>query len=279
MIKMKTSTMRIIIIRTVVVTIALCFTNHVSAHIRYSQKRHDYPITFSKDTDRKVLILNYNGYTMAKGNCEKAISFFKKAIELDPFFVPAYSNLGKTYRNCGNYQQALVYLERSHELAPGHAVILLNLSELYLQLSRFDKAEKYALEAINRRDDYCEAYHLLGYLKFRTRSFKEASELLEKALRFSPHDVVILNNAGVAASHAGFQKKAIQYLEQAKKITPNDSTVVYNLGVTYLFAKQRSKAIDQYAQIKHMNKELAEVLYDGIIRNKTISIKSMFYEK
>lgn len=87
--------------------------------------------------------------------CLESIQNFKKAIQLEPDFVSAYSGLGTAYRHCGNLNGAIQSWEKALEFKPDDNDALFNLGLAYL--SKGDKEK--ALDYFNKfKEKY---YHLL----------------------------------------------------------------------------------------------------------------------
>ena len=80
---------------------------------------------------------------------DRAISFYLRAIELDPDFVYAYSGLGWTYYHQGNYTKAIELYEKAIELKPDDAKAYIALGIAYkaqgkpeLRISNYKKAAR-----------------------------------------------------------------------------------------------------------------------------------------
>ena len=78
---------------------------------------------------------------------DKAISFYLRAIELDPDYADAYNNLGLDYYNQGNYIKAIELWEKAIELKPDFAAAYLNLGLAYYNNSDVNTALIYYKKA------------------------------------------------------------------------------------------------------------------------------------
>src|SRR5205823_1312061 len=72
---------------------------------------------------------------------EKAIEFFKKAIQLVAFFAHAHIALGSTYLKLKNYPQAQQELEIGVKLDPNDSKAHYNLAMLYARLKEPGRAQ------------------------------------------------------------------------------------------------------------------------------------------
>ncbi len=71
---------------------------------------------------------------------DKSISFFLRAIELDPDYAVAYYNLGLAYYDQGNHTKAIELWEKAIELDPELAMAYNNRAVAYYYMKEYDKA-------------------------------------------------------------------------------------------------------------------------------------------
>lgn len=105
------------------------------------------------------------------GDFEKAAEEYEKALELEPQYVDAMTNLGVAYYNLGQLDQAIVQYSKAIEIAPSDADIRSNLAAAHVQKHQDtgDPEElKKALEqyetATELNPDLAEAYFGLGVI-------------------------------------------------------------------------------------------------------------------
>ena len=75
-----------------------------------------------------------------KGNYDRAISDYNKAIELDPGDANAYNDRGLTWADKGNYDWAILDYNKAIELDPGFADAYNNRAYCYKKLGLSRKA-------------------------------------------------------------------------------------------------------------------------------------------
>lgn len=90
-------------------------------------------------------------------NYDKAIEYFKKAIEIDPNCALAYSHLGNMYSWKNEYEQAIAYNYKALEIDNDFARAYRSLGNSYLSLGNADYA-LYFLKVFVKLDAYENSY-------------------------------------------------------------------------------------------------------------------------
>jgi tetratricopeptide (TPR) repeat protein len=160
-----------------------------------------------------------NAY-FGRQNYEPAIREFKRAIEINPSYSPAYNSLGYAYRPVGNNADAEVAFKKYIELVPNDP---------------------------NPYDSYAE-------LLMKTGRFDESIVQYRKALSIDPH--FSSSHLGIAADHM-FQDNTDQAIAEARVLYDNARddadrrNAEFEQVMIYVDAGQTAKAL------AHMNAEHA----------------------
>lgn len=83
-----------------------------------------------------------------RGDFEKAVEEFKRAIELKPGYADAYHNLGNTYQQMGKVDEAIENFEKAISFNPNLWQSYQNLAAIYFEQENWEKAEEYLQKAI-----------------------------------------------------------------------------------------------------------------------------------
>ena len=148
---------------------------------------------------------------------DKAISFFLRAIELDPDDAAAYNNLGIAYNSQGNTTKAIELFEKAIELDPDYANPYYDLGIAYKAQGNYTKAIQSYEKAIELKPDYATAYNNLGIAYKNQGNFTKAIQSYEKAIELDPDDAYTYYNLGIAYYNSNFDK-ALIYIKKAARL-------------------------------------------------------------
>ena len=133
-------------------------------------------------------------------------------------------------REAKDYQEALNVLNNALTKLPEHIDLLYARALIAEKLDDLDLHER-DLRVIMKRDPgNAHALNALGYtLADRTDRYKEALELIERALALKPDDPFILDSLGWVHYRMGNTAEAISFLKQALNLR-NDAEISAHLG-------------------------------------------------
>jgi len=95
--------------------------------------------------------------------------------------------MADSYFVLGNYDKAIEYYERLLKHYPEHRLVLKRLSEAYLAAGRFPDAERISREDIRREPRDFPGYILLARALYLQGEYRDALDVLEKALDMNPN--------------------------------------------------------------------------------------------
>ncbi|MFH1768134.1 MAG: hypothetical protein ABH858_03105, partial [Candidatus Omnitrophota bacterium] len=178
---------------------------------------------------RSALYYNLGVYSAFSDDPHKAIAYYEKSIERDPYFSLSYSGLSASYLKLGlhsvtanNIRDAVIYLrkavanvEKALELSPERIDVLISAMDVYNSISRV-----LIKEFINTHD-LSLAQHIADYLAKTNEYQKRIAELeknLQLAFRFSETSTV----AKAVDARVIFAKvliNAYEFFEDVYKLT------------------------------------------------------------
>jgi len=105
----------------------------------------------------KSRILNNIGYCYYKLNfIEKATSFYKMALEVDPQYTVCLNNYAVILMNQKKYKEALPYLDQAYLLGKNNIKVIFNLFVSHYFLGEEKEALYFLKEAFQLDEDYTE---------------------------------------------------------------------------------------------------------------------------
>jgi len=158
-----------------------------------------------------------------KGEIDKAISFYEKALKASPEFYPARNNLGADYLNKGDVASAAREFEVVIKVHPDDAPARFNLGNAQFLMKQYHQAEQSIADGLQRDPNSALGFFLMGSLKSRTQQPLEAEKNLKRALELDPS----MSKAHLALVNLFLQQQrkgeAISELQQFLKLAPNDA--------------------------------------------------------
>ena len=231
---------------------------------------------------------------LSKDDCEKALTYFEKAVESDSNYAEAWAQSGFCNEKLGRHAEALEASKKAVSLRPsaesyfniGLASFYLKqykeAAEAYRQSIRIDPYNSadayYALglvyrdwgkadeeiqaykQAIRLRPDYIDAYERLGSRYMKSKKFSEAIEIFRQVTALKPADAVAPNNLGEAYAELNRYNDACESFRQSIRLKPDFGKAYYNLGKCLLAMGNRDAALEQYTILTNIDPSWAEKL-------------------
>ncbi|GEM_PF-5434755 len=231
------------------------------------------------------------------GDVDKAVENWEKAIEVDPQFVRALSNLGAAYKDKGMYDKAIAACEKAIQIDPAYIMAYSNLGGAYVSNNMNDQAVDILKKCIAIAPNFMDAYCNLAIAYENKGMRNEAISLLEAAIKRSAHHAQarsILSTLYMKAEITGFEEKhknslfpqkydwdadmfysggkkerlnkAIEQLEKIIEINPKDMEKRCELADLYVLNWMKDKAILEYKKVLEMDPNFVNARYSlGII--------------
>ena len=206
----------------------------------------------------------YNLYLKALSNIqlltsegfEKAMSYLRQTLQMNPKFVPGFTALGETYvmsTQVGNvppnkaYPQAKEYAEKalSIDIRYPDAHRIKGLVSLYFDWDK-DIAEhhlKYALK-LNSNNEWGH-FSYSRFLSFMGRNTDAIVEA-KRAIELDPLSGLFSANLGYVYTYARRFEQAIHHLQQTKTMFPGFYPGYHYLGIAYQCVSRINEAIKEH---------------------------------
>ena len=166
-----------------------------------------------------------------KEDLERAITYFEKAVQIDPGFARAWVGLSTT---------RTAQADRSYIPAK----------------EAYEKARKEAQKALQIDPNSAEAYVQIGWIK---RSFDwdwvGADAAYHRALELEPDNANAIRGKAALASTLGRFEEAIKLDEQAVRVDPLRISAYNNSGLDFYYAGRLQEAEKAYRKVWEMNSD------------------------
>jgi tetratricopeptide (TPR) repeat protein len=252
---------------------AICLLTILSANTVFSQKNNCSNSKLETSEERKKANeLNNQGtiYYNNKQN-DKALEIFKEAVRLYPNNAEGWNNLGVGYAYILKLPaESIEFFQKALCLNPEMVTSYYSLGTVYLNLGDYSNAIRYLQETLWREPNKINAINNLAVAYMKKKDYEKSLELIRLALKRKPNDYILLNNlASIEFYLKKFGDAQISFLK-AIKINPKEATAQYNLGIVFLKLKNKDAAIEQYNILKQIDVYWANLLYQGIYKDKIL---------
>jgi TolB-like protein/Tfp pilus assembly protein PilF len=191
----------------------------------------------------------------------KAITLFRRSIEIDPTYAPSYAGLADCYELLGSAPYSTLTPEQAFPQAEAAARKALELDSTlaeahvplgYSQLvyeRNFPEARKEFEIAIQLRPGYATAHQFYGYYLTAMGKSDEAIEERKKAVELDPISPLLNSALGEAYYHARRFDVTIDQNKKALELDSSYAIALVNIGRAYEQMGMHQQARDAFQRI------------------------------
>jgi tetratricopeptide (TPR) repeat protein len=125
------------------------------------------------------------------GRMDEARAAFERALVLDGRHAMAYENLSRLHMNDGNLEDAVTYARRALELEPDNPEFRYTLALHLVQSGRLDEGIRYLEEVVRVLPSHHRAHYNLGRALMQTGELEKGRAHLAEAERLQESEVVL----------------------------------------------------------------------------------------
>ncbi len=148
------------------------------------------------------------------GSTAEAVQCWRKCLELNPKFSPAYFGLGAVAAEKADYDPAVASLTKALELNADLAGAYSLLTEVLLQCGESTRALDVARQYVRRFPESRESHYWLGQTYLELQEYAQAEQSHQEAIRLDPQLASSYHSLAVACTHLGKQEQAAQFRQQ-----------------------------------------------------------------
>ena len=253
-------------------------------------KRYDESIQILQralEEDRQLPDVNYNlGFTYKEmGNYADAIEAFEMVIHAKPDDVLAYNHLGSIYLAQKNYEKSIASYRRGLQIDRNHPILNYNLARAYEQSGNETEAIRCYQLALKTRPGWKDCISDYSNLLLKCQKNKEASDLVNQAIKMHPNDGDLLYILGQVYLNEYDYKKAESTFKKADNLKGNDVKILSGLAKAMEKGEKPEQALETVLSAleidpynKDIRKQYVEVLLDTADYEKAFENVKQLYD-
>jgi tetratricopeptide (TPR) repeat protein len=203
------------------------------------------------------------GYSFSiNGEDQKALEFFKEAIEKDPKNTMAWHGLGYCHVGLNNPASAIAAYQNAIKSNPDDETLYFILGNYYVKLGHHKEAIHSYLQVIRMKPDFVEAYFKLGVAYSQLGRLDEGKDAFEKAIRLNPDAAPAHFNVGIAYAQLGRYQDALNANQEVLRIDPEFAPAHNNIGRLYNRIGNADQEIEAYKKAIRIDPDYASAHYN-----------------
>ncbi len=177
------------------------------------------------DKDYGPAVETYAQSAVATGNTDGAIAAWQNWITAHPSDARAQTLTGSLEETKGDVNKAMDYYKKALQLDPSQAVAANNLAFLMVENGEnSDVALSYAQNARRAMPSAPNTADTLAWVYYHKGTYSLARDLLQDAVKQSPNDASIHYHLGLTLNKMGDKSGAASELKKAADLAPNTQT-------------------------------------------------------
>jgi Tfp pilus assembly protein PilF len=187
--------------------------------VAFEKALSEYEQAQSVVSDLPMGRLNLAVLYTARGHHDEAIATYRRVIEMDPLFLPAWANLAHLYDALGKPVEAEQTLHDAIAVLPGEGELHYSLGLLLAQQERMVEATASLRRASERMPNRARVYYNLGLAEQRIGHADKAEQALRRASQLEPRDPAIVHALIVLYSQQGEWHQALPLARRLVELT------------------------------------------------------------
>lgn len=178
-----------------------------------------------------------------RNTIDAAITYYKKAIDSDPFQAVFHSNLASIYNKTGQLDRAIEELLQAYLIRPEGVNHADRLANVYLKKGDLESALIFSRKTVQLSPAEPGYYNNLGAILSRKGMHEEAMNAFKKAVEIDPKETIYLENLTKLYLQMGKYAESIPYYKKLVGLNPSVADYQNNLGVIYKKEKHHDDAV------------------------------------
>lgn len=218
--------------------------------------------SIKKNPSSVHLIIEKAYHLARRDKYDEALKLALKAYEQEPQDKELPILLGKIYSAQGLNERAVDYFKKAIELNGEQEAVYELLARQYMAMQDYQAAIAIFKKILVVNPEYVPAYFYLGniYTTF-DKDFTKALQVYQNLLTLDPQDPKVLNL--IAELHLAQKdyRKALNTFQKIKEVTPNDLKVQMRIGLLYYEMKDLVGAINTFEELLSLQPNSDKIIY------------------
>ncbi|MDP7014010.1 MAG: tetratricopeptide repeat protein [Verrucomicrobiota bacterium] len=206
--------------------------------------KYDEALQFAEKEGDPDLFFNKGIAYKAKGEADKAITEYRRALELAPDYAEAHNNLGNLLKDLKRHDEAIQHFEASIRVFPDNPSTHNNLGTVHAMKGDVNKAAVCFAKAVRLEPTYVDARQNLGVAYMQQGRLAAAEKELAKAVKMAQGGMVYEQQrlaaakASLARANSPEEQNAVRKEISAAQQAGNAATGKYRRGMEFLRSVQ-----------------------------------------
>ena len=214
------------------------------------------------DRENASYMLTLSDIYMSMGLFDNCVEALEKALEIDPENNESMLKLAELNLILKKYKEALQYADKAIDMNRSNPLPYFLKGFTYAEAGDTVSAIKNYLEAIDKDQNYYDAYIQLGFI-YSTRGNRLAIDYFNNALNIDPESIEALYALGIFYQESGDAENAISAYNKILVISPGYVYAYYNLGyINLVLLDDYRTATNYFKQVLELDPEYFEAAYN-----------------
>ena len=224
---------------------------------------------FDSNKTNPIFLYIFGLFHHALSNQEKAISLYKKSLEIKPDYIDALVSLGGLYVE-SDFEESFFNFNKALQLNEKNTDILNYLGDLHFKYKKYKQAKEYFHKALTHNQSDNISMSNLGICLYRLGDTENAITNLQKSLEIEPNYISALNNLAAINMDLENYQEGLSLLQKVISLDKNNFLANKNVGLLYTKIEDFEKAKIFLENALKYNKDDDELnfIYDSV-NNKT----------
>ena len=191
---------------------------------------------------------------------EKAIEYYRRAIEFNFNSSVVYNSLGNIYVRMNSYNEAITVYNKAIEIDSNFASPYSNLGRVYFKTHMYDKSIEFYNKAITIDPQNSNHYNGLGSVYFEQKIYDRAIEFYNKSIEAEVDNSSPYYNLGLIYFLNMDYEKSLQNYERYLELEDSPTSNFFQLAKARIIEIKKFLLNEKYKDISELVNKISELL-------------------